>query len=204
MTKRGEFYAITKGAPLRSRSLGEFKVIRFLCAGLYVLLPLCSGWIAQSACPDIPPPYGLLRQDEDYRYLSNPACGQEYWDRLKYVPLGSNEDRFLTFGGEIREWYEGFRNASWGFGPQDDNGYLLQRLSTYVDIYPAPRIRFFAQLTSDIEAGRTGGPRPVTDESKLFFEEGVADITLANAITSQWCCVLGDRSLSLAPGGSST
>ncbi|HEY1401437.1 MAG TPA: hypothetical protein VF953_07590, partial [Terriglobales bacterium] len=71
-------------------------MIRFLFAGLYVLLPLCSSVFAQSVCPDIPPPYGLLRQDEDYRYLSNPACGQEYWDRLKYVPLGSNEDRFLT------------------------------------------------------------------------------------------------------------
>jgi len=200
MTKRGEFYAITKGAPLRSRSLGEFKVIRFLCAGLYVLLPLCSSVFAQSACPDIPPPYGLLRQDEDYRYLSNPACGQEYWDRLKYVPLGSNEDRFLTFGGEIREWYEGFRNASWGFGPQDDNGYLLQRLSTYLDIHPAPRIRFFVQLTSDIEAGRTGGPRPVTDESKLFFEEGFADITLAKASNQSVVLRLGRQEFEFGSG----
>src|SRR5258705_17076 len=200
MTKRGEFYAITKGAPLRSRSLGEFKVIRFLCAGLYVLLPLCSSVFAQSACPDIPPPYGLLRQDEDYRYLSNPACGQEYWDRLKYVPLGSNEDRFLTFGGEIREWYEGFRNVSWGFGPQDDNGYLLQRLSTYLDIHPAPRIRFFVQLTSDIEAGRTGGPRPVTDESKLFFEEGFADITLAKASNQSVVLRLGRQEFEFGSG----
>src|SRR5258708_12795121 len=179
MTKRAEFYAITKGSRLRSRSLGGFRMIRFLCAGLYVLLPLCGSLFAQSVCPNIPPPYGLLRQDEDYRYLSNPACGQDYWDRLKYVPLGSNEDRFVTFGGEIREWYEGFRNGSWGFGPQDDNGYLLQRLSTYLDIHPAPRIRFFVQLTSDIEAGRTGGPRPVTAESKLFFEAGLSAITHA-------------------------
>ncbi len=121
-------------------------MIRFLCAGVYVLLPLCGSLFAQSVRPNIPPPYGLLRQDEDYRYLSNPACGQDYWDHLKYVPLGSNEDRFVTFGGEIREWYEGFRNASWGFGPQDDNGYLLQRLSTYVDIHPAPRIRVVLRL----------------------------------------------------------
>jgi len=175
-------------------------MIRFLFAGLYVLLPLCSSVFAQSVCPDIPPPYGLLRQDEDYRYLSNPACGQEYWDRLKYVPLGSNEDRFLTFGGEIREWYEGFRNASWGFGPQDDNGYLLQRLSTYLDIHPAPRIRFFVQLTSDIEAGRTGGPRPVTDESKLFFEEGFADITLAKASNQSVVLRLGRQEFEFGSG----
>ena len=74
--------------------------------------------------------------------------------------------RWCRFG----EWYEGYRNASWGFGPQDSNGYLFQRLSIYSDIHAAPRIRLSVQLTSDIEAGRNGGPRPVTDESKLFFE----------------------------------
>ena len=34
--------------------------------------------------------------------------------------------RLITVGGEVREWYEGFRNANWGLGTQDDNGYLLQ------------------------------------------------------------------------------
>src|SRR5262249_39866804 len=153
--------------------------IRFAWAGLCILLPLCGQVFAQTECPTSPPPYGLLRQDEDYRYLSNPACGRDDWDRLKYVRLGSSKDTFLTFGGEIREWYEGFRHASWGAGPQDGNGYLLQRLTVYGDIHAAPRLRLFVQLTSDIEAGRNGGPRPVTDESKLFFEQGFADITIS-------------------------
>ncbi len=175
-------------------------MIRFVCAGLGVLLPLSSRVFAQSICPHNPPPYGLLRQDEDYRYLSNPTCRQEDWDGLKYVPLGLNEDRYLTFGGEIREWYEGFRNANWGSGSQDDNGYLFQRLSTYVDIHAAPRIRFFVQLTSDIEAGRTGGPRPVTDESKLFFEEGFADITLSKARNNTVVLRLGRQEFEFGSG----
>jgi hypothetical protein len=156
-------------------------MLRVDYAVLLALVPLSSALSAQLVCPDSPPPYGLLRQDEDYRYLSNPTCRQDIWDHLKYVPLGSNEDRSITVGGEVREWYEGFRNASWGLGTQDDNGYLLQRFTTYVDIHAAPRIRFFVQLTSDIEAGRNGGPRPVIDESKLFFEEGLIDIVLSKA-----------------------
>jgi hypothetical protein len=40
-------------------------------------------------------------------------------------------------------------------------------------------VRFFAQRMSAIEAGRKGGPRPVIDESKLFFEQASADITAA-------------------------
>src|SRR5712671_1233443 len=111
--------AITKSSSVASRSLGILKMVGFACVGLSVLLPLSSRIFAQSTCPNSPPPYGLLRQDEDYRYLSNPTCRHDNWDRLKYVPLGASEDRYLTFGGEIREWYEGFRNASWGLGTQD-------------------------------------------------------------------------------------
>src|SRR5260370_5585813 len=169
---------ITKTSSIASRSLGGLKMIFFACAGLSVLLPLSSRVFAQSPCPDNPQPYALLRQDEAYLYLGNPTCWQDDWDRLKYVPLARNEDRYLTFGGEIREWYEGFRNASWGVGTQDDNGYFLQRPSTYAYIHAAPRLRFFVQLTTAIDAGRRGGPGPVAGESEVFFEEATATLTL--------------------------
>jgi hypothetical protein len=133
---------------------------------------------AQSKCPD-PPEYELLRQDEDYSYLRNDACKQDRWDPLKYIRLGSSDDKYLTIGGEAREWYEGFRNFLWGVGPQDDNGYLLQRFMAYGDFHVSRRLRFFVQLTSNIENGRNGGPRPVIDESKLWFKQAFADITLS-------------------------
>ncbi len=179
-------------------------MLRVACTALLVLLPLSSAIFAQSVCPDSSQPFGLLRQGEDYRYLSNPTCRRDFWDHLKYVPLGSNEGRFITIGGEVREWYEGFHNASWGLGTQDDNGYLLQRLTTYADIHAAPRIRFFVQLTSDIEAGRSGGPRPVIDDSKLFFEQGFVDIALSKASKQSLVCALDDRSSSLAQDAWST
>src|SRR6202140_2019737 len=175
-------------------------MLRVAYAVLLALMPLSSPLSAQSVCPDSPPPYGLLRQDEDYRYLSNTTCRQDIWDHLKYLPLGSNEDRFITVGGEVRQWYEGFRNASWGLGTQDDNGYLLQRLTTYADIHAAPRIRFFVQLTSDIEAGRNGGPRPVIDESKLFFEEGFVDVVLSKARKESLLLRLGRQEFEFGSG----
>jgi len=133
---------------------------------------------AQPTCPN-PPEFEVLRQDEDYSYLRNSACKRDRWDSLKYMRLGSSGDSFLTIGGESREWYEGFRNFLWGVGPQDGNGYLLQRLMAYGDFHASRRIRFFAQLTSNLEEGRNGGPRPVIDESKLWFKQAFADITLA-------------------------
>jgi hypothetical protein len=173
---------------------------RLVSAGLFVLVLGGGTVFAQTDCPTRPPAYELLRQDEDYRYLGNPACRDDYWDRVKYVPLGSNADTFVTLGGEIREWYESYRNASWGFGSQDKNGYLLQRLSIYSDIHAAPRIRMFVQLTNDIEAGRNGGPRPVIDESKLFFEEAFADITLSKEPGDQLVLRLGRQEFELGDG----
>jgi hypothetical protein len=173
---------------------------RFASLVLFVLVLGGGTVLAQSECPTGPPAYELLRQDEDYRYLGNPACRGDYWDRAKYVPLGSNADTFFTLGGEIREWYEGYRNASWGSGPQDTNGYLLQRLSIYGDIHAAPRVRLFVQLRSDIEAGRNGGPRPVIDESKLFFEEAFADIALSKKPGDKLVLRLGRQEFELGDG----
>jgi hypothetical protein len=173
---------------------------RFVFSVLFVLVLAGSTRFCQTQCPTGPPAYALLRQDEDYSYLRNPACSNDYWDRLKYVQLGSNADTLFTLGGEIREWYEGYRNASWGYGTQDSNGYLLQRVSVYSDIHAAPRIRLFAQLTSDIEAGRNGGPRPVIGESKLFFEEAFADITISKKANDKLVLRLGRQEFELGDG----
>ena len=148
---------------------------------VYVGLPLLLSSVvsfAQTVCPTTPPPYSLLREDDDNRYLENRTCRRDLWDKLEYVPLGSNRLRYLSIGGEAREWYEGMRNPNWGAGPQDGNGYLLQRLNVHADVHATRRVRFFVQLTSDFVFGRNGGPRPI-DESRLFFENGFADITLS-------------------------
>ncbi|HEY4381441.1 MAG TPA: alginate export family protein [Acidobacteriaceae bacterium] len=175
-------------------------MLRVAYVVLLAQMSLSGILFAQAICPVRPPPYGLLRQDEDYRFLRNPTCRRDNWDRFKYVPLGSNEDRFITVGGEVREWYEGFDNAIWGLGSQDDSGYLLQRLSTYADIHAAPRVRFFVQLTSGIEAGRNGGPRPVIDESKLFFEEAFVDLTLSKTRKEEIVLRLGRQEFEFGSG----
>jgi hypothetical protein len=159
-----------------SRSAQLFTTAFWL--SLVLVVPGGISLQAQSTCPN-PPEYTVLRQDEDYSYLRDPACRQDRWDTLKYVRLGSTGDSFLTVGSETREWYEGFRNFLWGVGPQDGNGYLLQRFMAYGDFHVSRRLRFFAQLTSNLEDGRNGGPRPVIDESKLWFKQAFADITLA-------------------------
>jgi hypothetical protein len=121
-----------------------------------------------------PPPYEQLRYEEDYQYLRDPARRMDAWDALKYIPLDREGHNYLSIGGEARERYEWYHNANWGQGPQDDDGYLLQRYMLHADWHPGTRVRLFFQLKSGLEDGRTGGPRP-TDEDRLDVHQGFFD-----------------------------
>jgi hypothetical protein len=121
-----------------------------------------------------PLPYQQLRYDEDYNYLRDPTRRTEFWDVIKYVPFNEKGDWYLSAGGEARERYEYFHNSLWGQGPQDSNGYFLQRYMLHADLHFGQNFRFFGQLKSGLENGRTGGPRP-SDEDKLDVHQAFLD-----------------------------
>ena len=49
------------------------------------------------------PPFKLLRYDEDYSFLSDPAQRTEFWDAVKYIPVAGGRAGFLSLGGDVRE-----------------------------------------------------------------------------------------------------
>ena len=66
--------------------------------------------------------------------MRDPARRTDVSDVIKHVPLRDDGAWYLSLGGELRERYEYFHNASWGQGPQDETGYLLQRCMLHADI----------------------------------------------------------------------
>ena len=60
----------------------------------FVLSMIPIGAWAGPACP-APPPYALLRQDEDYSYLRDTTCRRDYLDPIKFIPLNSQGDWYL-------------------------------------------------------------------------------------------------------------
>jgi hypothetical protein len=160
------------------------------------MLPI-NAW-AGTSCP-APPPYALLRQDEDYSYLQDSTCRRDSLDPIKFISLGSQKDQYLTLGGEVRQWYELFRNANWGVGPQDRDGYLLQRVSTYADWHLGDGVRVFGQLASATELGRNGGPRPV-DEDRLWVEEAFAEFKVPVFSDTQVAFRLGRQEFEFGSG----
>ncbi len=137
---------------------------------------MLGGLFAQNAPPagpPAPPPYLPLRYDEDYTYLKDPARRTDLFDPIKYVSF-NREGWYLSLGGEARERYEGFQNSGFGAGPQDPNGFLLNRYLFHADVHLGRHVRVFSQLQSGFQNGRRGGPR-ATDEDKLEFHQAFID-----------------------------
>jgi hypothetical protein len=106
-----------------------------------------------------PPPYTLLRFNEDYTYLSNPQNRTDLFDPVKYIPLDpANPNSYLSFGGEIRERFEHFRNPGFGVpGQPHHDDYLLQRITLDMDLHLNEHVRVFVQGISGLQFG---GERP--------------------------------------------
>ena len=114
--------------------------------------------------------------------------GHDWWDPVKYIPLGKRDNWFLTVGGDAREWYEDYKNDNWGvlpFRPADadqveaeNNGYLMQRYMLHGDFHLGRRVRAFAQLKSSLVNGRVGGPRPIIDSDELDVNQAFLDVNV--------------------------
>ena len=145
----------------------------FLWMGLAV--GIVKGQTTESAPLSTPTPFKQLRYDESYAYLRDPALRSDYLDAIKFIPLNTNGDWYLTLGGEIRERYEYYHNSLWGRGPQDDDGYLLQRYMLHADAHFGDCLRIFTQFKSGLEDGRNGGPRP-TDRDDFDLNQAFFDV----------------------------
>jgi hypothetical protein len=132
---------------------------------------------AQGQALSEPPGFELLRAEEDYRYLALPdsAVRPSVFDPLKFIALSATKKSYLTLGGEVRQQYEYVRNTDWGEGPEDNNGYLLQRYMGHADLHLGPHVRLFGQLKSGLATGKRGGPE-LPDEDRLDLHQAFMDL----------------------------
>jgi alginate export protein len=152
---------------------------------LFLLGALCAH--AQSDTPAAPTSpdrsYRLLREDEDWSFLRDPALRRDFWDPIKYIPLRSApEDWYLTIGGEAREIWEQIGNDNWGQQPYM-NGYFDQRYMLAFDAHYGKHVRTFVEFKSGLNAFRIGGPRPI-DEKRLDLQ--AAFLELGTSGTQNW------------------
>ena len=134
-------------------------------ARLIFLLPvlplalLAENMTTTGETPFPPPSYKILRFDEDYSCLTNPAIRSDWFDPVKYIPLRENEPYwYLSFGGELRERFEGIHDDNFGIGSGPDcDGQILvttDLLGTFPWFTPKfvkPRLNAADQMRAAIE-----------------------------------------------------
>jgi len=152
----------------------------FLLSALLLLVPCSSAWAQVLApappCPKLP----QMTYDENARYLASSDCRTSWLDPIQFIPLGQNENHYLSFGFWIRERGEFVSNPNWSDQPSG-NAYLMQRYFLHMDLHLGERFRFFGELASSLENGRNGGPRPAIDEEKMYVHQGFVDLGLWNS-----------------------
>src|SRR5271167_4445685 len=104
--------------------------------------------------PFPPLAYKILRFDENYSFLSNSALRTDFFDPIKYIPLGTNNPAwYLTLGGELRERFEGNYNPNFGIGGNGPDSYWLQRATLLADVHLGDRFRVFTEGISGVIEG---------------------------------------------------
>src|SRR6266478_5963663 len=122
---------------------------------------LAQNMVTTGETPLPPPSYKVLRFDEDYSCLTNPANRSDWFDPVKYIPLRANEpSSYLSLGGELRERFEGMHNPEFGFRGSHDV-FWLQRITLLTDLHLGQRVRVFAEGISGLDEGNTLPAPPV-------------------------------------------
>lgn len=139
---------------------------------IVLLLALCCCLVVKAQqYPEIK----SLRYDEDYRVLAADTTSGNWYKTMKFTPLTTSKNTFLSFGGDIRYQYFYIHNDEWGDGPKDPDGYLFTRWLFHADAHFGSHFRTFVQLQSSTADGKES-TSPV-DSNPLDLHQAFADYT---------------------------
>jgi hypothetical protein len=155
----------------------------------YLILPVLLVVGAVCSCAQTPdprpahaavqtdrPPLTPLPAEQDWGFLRDASKRVDPLDKLKYVPIGDCAQCYLSLGLDYRSEYEYFDNWAMRAGPQDHDGYLLNRVVPHFDLHLGTEIRLFTEFQFDYEAYRNGGPRPGLDEDKGDIHQSFLEV----------------------------
>lgn len=103
------------------------------------------------------PQYLDLRYDEDWSHLLEVKGPKDFWDPIKYILL-NDRGWYLTIGGEVRERWDNWHNANFGYSAAPWLNDSLERYMLHADWHLGEHFRIFTQFVSALEFGKAGGP----------------------------------------------
>ena len=107
--------------------------------------------------PDpVRPPLNPFPAEQNWNFLADASKRTDFFDPVNYISLGDNPQLYLSLGFEYRIEYEYFDNWMFGAGPQDHNGYVMNRVMPHFDFHAGSDFRLFSEFEFVFEDGRTG------------------------------------------------
>ncbi|RWY47360.1 alginate export family protein [Mucilaginibacter gilvus] len=123
----------------------------------------------------------------------------KFFDNINHVPI-RNTKGFISLGGSVRAVYENFDKYLWGLGPQDPNGYFLERILLHADLRYNKHFRLFGELESSFVINRNGGPRPVQDLNKFDPTQLFAEYSTGSGDQLHYKIRIGEQALNYGLG----
>src|SRR6266446_1157491 len=161
--------------------MGVALVLSFLIHGV----PLAWAQAGQPSNEPKRPAYQIGsagRFNEDWSVLRGVDLDttDDFWDRLKFIPLTSDQNVWLTIGGQARERGEYFRQYLFGNSePKQSDGYLLSRYRLSADLHLTRYFRMFAEGRSAFALDRDlAGGRTTSYVDELDLMNGFADVMI--------------------------
>ena len=171
--------------PPRRLGLAVVMSVALLLPSLVHSVPLARAQAGQPPNEPKRPAYQIGsagRFNEDWSVLRGVDLDKtdDFWDRLKFIPLSPDQNVWLTVGGQARERGEYFRQFLFGNSePKQSDGYLLSRYRLSADLHVTRYFRMFAEgrsafaLDRELVGGRTTA---FVDEFDLM--NGFADVMI--------------------------
>ena len=152
------------------------KLMLISCSAILPATVLADETTGTGEMPSPPPAYNMLRFDEDYSCLANPANRGDLFDPVKYIPLRTNDPSwYLTFGGELRERFEGNYDPNFGIRGAGADSYLLQRATLLADVHLGERVRVFTEGISGVMEGESQ-PAPPVQQDPIDLQFAFLDV----------------------------
>jgi hypothetical protein len=185
------------GTPLR-RLAGQTRTRSARCPGIAVIMGLglqllscvygvLPAWAqAGQAASEINRPAlqigNAVRYNEDWSVLRGVdlSTTDDFWDRVKFIPLTKDQNVWLTLGGQVRERLEYFNEFEFGSSePEPSDVYLLSRFRLSVDFHVSRYFRIFAEGKSALSTDRDLlGGNTTSFMDTIDLQNGFADVMI--------------------------
>ncbi|QCW99467.1 hypothetical protein FGM00_04840 [Aggregatimonas sangjinii] len=162
-----------------------------------LLLILISLWFSKTQAQeiaDVRPPILPIRYLENYGFLKDSSKATAPFDTIKFIRLNAEGSSYVSFGGELRSFYESIHNRQ-----DEGEGFLLTRLMAHADLHLGNRFRFFVQPASGFELFKET-PARVIDRDELFLLNLFADYKFIDTGSESLTARLGRQELNYGRG----